>query len=129
MAFCNRLYRRLINIGDRVANGYGLNGAAAQFSLSDVDPITGQVQQMPTLEQLKSGFRNNGEREHEILFDLATCWASASLGQPTFEGTTYRKISDRSQVIRATQACLGINVMILLHYRRYQECAICGALR
>ncbi|EFC9600978.1 type I-E CRISPR-associated protein Cas7/Cse4/CasC [Escherichia coli] len=34
---------------DRVANGYGLNGAAAQFSLSDVDPITGQVQQMPTL--------------------------------------------------------------------------------
>ncbi|EPE9032432.1 type I-E CRISPR-associated protein Cas7/Cse4/CasC, partial [Escherichia coli] len=46
---------------DRVANGYGLNGAAAQFSLSDVDPITGQVQQMPTLEQLKSWVRNNGE--------------------------------------------------------------------
>lgn len=39
---------------DRVANGYGLNGAAAQFSLSDVDPITAQVKQMPTLEQLKS---------------------------------------------------------------------------
>ncbi|MGC6745329.1 type I-E CRISPR-associated protein Cas7/Cse4/CasC [Escherichia coli] len=46
---------------DRVANGYGLNGAAAQFSLSDVDPITGRVQQMPTLEQLKSRVRNNGE--------------------------------------------------------------------
>lgn len=28
---------------DRVANGYGLNGAAAQFSLSDVDPITGRT--------------------------------------------------------------------------------------
>ncbi|EPF7662318.1 type I-E CRISPR-associated protein Cas7/Cse4/CasC, partial [Escherichia coli] len=27
---------------------------AAQFSLSDVDPITAQVKQMPTLEQLKS---------------------------------------------------------------------------
>ncbi|EPO1809646.1 type I-E CRISPR-associated protein Cas7/Cse4/CasC, partial [Escherichia coli] len=26
----------------------------AQFSLSDVDPITAQVKQMPTLEQLKS---------------------------------------------------------------------------
>ena len=46
---------------DRVANGYGLNGAAAQFSLSDVDPITAQVKQMPTLEQLKSWVRNNGE--------------------------------------------------------------------
>ncbi len=65
---------------DRVANGYGLNGAAAQFSLSDVDPITGQVQQMPTLEQLKSAFVIMARREHEILFDLATCWANASLG-------------------------------------------------
>ncbi|MEI6962445.1 hypothetical protein WCO46_25270, partial [Escherichia coli] len=38
-----------------------LNVAAAQFSLSHVDPITAQVKQMPTLEQIKSWVPNNGE--------------------------------------------------------------------
>lgn len=48
-------------------------------------------------------------REHEILFDLAACWANASLGQPTFEGTRPTgRFPTRSGLLGLLGACLGI---------------------
>lgn len=48
-------------------------------------------------------------REHEILFDLAACWANASPGQPTFEGTRPTgRFPTRSGLLGLLGACLGI---------------------
>jgi CRISPR system Cascade subunit CasC len=44
----------------RVAKGYGLSGAVAQFSLADA-PVPDNVKTKASLNELKSWIKNNGE--------------------------------------------------------------------
>lgn len=52
--------RKLTDYWNRVAQGYGLSGAAALFSLVDAEVPEG-VKPLPTLEALKQWIRSNGE--------------------------------------------------------------------